>query len=194
MATVLVCLMWLISRAGSRNRQVLPALLVSDVQLPANMPVPNELTNGSSYTVVVSSPTGDKTSDWERRARAAEQEAAQAKAMLQKDVKGKLSGWLKQKFVRKLVSDRAQLLETQQDAAAQAMKVDERLARIENQIQQQTVSYERRIDELTLELAAAREENRELIRARIAQVKLEMETVRARMRAEAGEPSSHSKS
>lgn len=96
-----------------------------------------------------------------------------------------LSGWLKQKLVRKLVTDRAQLMEAQQLAARMANTLDTRLARIEAQIQQQSQAYVRRIEELNKELAAAREENRELIRERIAQVKAEMEAARARVLAEA---------
>ena len=96
-----------------------------------------------------------------------------------------LSGWLKQKLVRKLVSDRAQLAQAQHLATRMATTLDNRLARIEAQIQQQNQAYLSRIDELNRELAAAREENRELIQERIAQVKAEMEAARARVLAEA---------
>ncbi len=170
-----------------------------------------ELTMASSYTLVLPSPAdsgkpgnGDNSPEQrlfgaeiptlqthstvlEDRALAAEREAAEAKLALKQNVAKRLSDWLKTKFVQKLVADRANLLQTQQSAALKAKQVDERLARIEQQIQEQPGNYERRIAELTLELAAAREENRELIRARIAQVKQEMETVRARLRAEANE-------
>ena len=70
-------------------------------------------------------------------------------------------------------------------AARKAPTLDTRLARIEAQIQQQNQAYIQRIEELNRELAAAREENRELIRERIAQVKAEMEAARARVLAEA---------
>jgi len=211
MGTALLFLMWFISRRGQRVSPASAPLLLSQPQVPTGMPalpVRAELTNGSSYTVVVSPPPEaasvqkDESSavlrsgipadptlsgSWQERALAAEREAAHAKSLLKNKVAGSLTHWLKQKFVRKVVSDRAELLATQESAALQAIEVDERLARIENQIRQQTESYERRIEELTLELLAAREENRELIRARIAQVKLEMETVRDRLRAAAGE-------
>jgi hypothetical protein len=96
-----------------------------------------------------------------------------------------LSGWLKHKLVRKLVSDRAQLAQAQHLATQMATTLDNRLARIEAQIQKQNQAYLARIDELNRELAAAREENRELIQERIAQVKAEMEAARARVLAEA---------
>jgi hypothetical protein len=76
-------------------------------------------------------------------------------------------------------------MEAHQIAARMANTLDDRLSRIEAQIQQQNQAYVRRIEELNNELAAAREENRELIRERIAQVKAEMEAARARMLAEA---------
>lgn len=96
-----------------------------------------------------------------------------------------LTNWLKHKFVRKLVSDREQMLQAHELATRMASTLDNRLARIEAQIQQQNDAYLRRIDDLNRELAAAREENRELIRERIAQVKAEMEAARAKVLAEA---------
>jgi hypothetical protein len=90
-----------------------------------------------------------------------------------------LSQWFKQKLVRQLVADRAQLLATQHAATLKMIEVDERLARVERQIQQSQQDYERRIDDLTKELLAAREENRELIRAKIALLKIEMEEAKA---------------
>lgn len=159
--------------------------------------IPENLEHAMTYTVVVDSPAGpastvvnsvlpdESASAWQQRAVTAEAKAAQANYVLRKKLSGKLADWLKQKFIARLVSERKQMLATQQDAALRAINVDERLAKIESQIQLQTRNYQQKIDELTLELQAAREENRELIRARIAQVKLEMEAVRARMMAEA---------
>lgn len=106
-------------------------------------------------------------------------------AEVRRGVIKELSGWLKQKLVRRLMSDRTQLMEAQHLATRMATSLDGRLARIEAQIQQQNQAYSRRIEDLNLELAAAREENRELIRERIAQVKAEMEAARARVIAEA---------
>jgi len=97
-----------------------------------------------------------------------------------------LSHWLKQKFVQRLVSDRAQLLATQQAAALKVLAVDERLTKIERQIQQRNREYEKRIDELQQELLTARAENRELIRAKIALVKAEMEKARLKTGQHAG--------
>lgn len=95
------------------------------------------------------------------------------------------SQWLKEKLMRRLIAERAELLGTQQAATFKALAVEERLARVEHQIQHQNRAYERRIEELTQELLAAKEENRELIRAQIAQVKAEMEVARVRALAQA---------
>ena len=47
-------------------------------------------------------------------------------------------------LVRNLIADRAQLLETQQAAAHKVMAVEERLRRIEGQIQRQNGTYQAR--------------------------------------------------
>ena len=120
-----------------------------------------------------------------QRAEAAEERAARATAALRRGVVSELSHWLKRKLLRKLITDRGELLETQQAATAKALTVEERLARVERQLQQQNQGYQQRIEELTRELLAAKEENRELIRAQIRQVKAEMEAARARLLAQA---------
>jgi hypothetical protein len=120
-----------------------------------------------------------------QRTEAAEERAARATAAMRRGVVSELSRWLKQKLLRKLITDRAELLEAQHAATAKAMSVEERLARVERQIQQQNEGYQQRIEALTHELLAAKDENRELIRAQIRQVKAEMEAARARLLARA---------
>jgi hypothetical protein len=93
-----------------------------------------------------------------------------------------ISQWLKQHMVRRLISDRAQLLETQQAATLKVLAVDERLAKIEHQIDQRNQDYERRIDELLKALITAEAENRELIRAQITFLRGEMEKSRLEAR------------
>jgi hypothetical protein len=118
---------------------------------------------------------------WQRRALAAEHRAAQAQEALRAGAMGHLKHWLKQHLVKGLITDRARLLETQHAAALKAMAVDERLEKIELQLQQQNRAYLERIEKLTSELVAAKEENRELILAQISRVKSEMETARIRL-------------
>lgn len=131
--------------------------------------------------------TQTQSASWERRALQAEQEAQTAHALIRQGLLPELSRWLKQKLVRKLITDRTELLSAQQVAVRQVAAVDERLARIEAQIHLQNRAYVRRIEELTAELQAAKAENRELIKARIAQVKTEMEAAREKLLKEESE-------
>ncbi len=85
-----------------------------------------------------------------------------------------LTLWLKQKFVQRLVTDRKQLMATQQAAALAVLAMDERLSNVERQIKERNQEYEQRIEELLKELAVAQEENRELIRSKIELLKLEI--------------------
>lgn len=124
---------------------------------------------------------------WQQRALQAEAQAARAHEVIRSGVLPQLRQWLKQRVLRKLLSERSDLLQVQAAATQTAMNVDQRLTRIERQIQEQNRAYEKRIEELTCELVAAKEESRELIRARILQVKAEMEAARARVLAEAEE-------
>lgn len=119
-----------------------------------------------------------------QRALAAEQRAERADAVIRNGLIPHLRLWLKQKLVRKLIVDREQLLQAQQAATLKTVEVEERLTRIEQQIQQQISNYQERIETLTRELIVAKEENRELIRAQILQVKAEMAAARARLMAQ----------
>jgi hypothetical protein len=88
---------------------------------------------------------------------------------------------MREKLLRKLLVDRGQLLAAQEEATRKVMAVDARLTKLEVHIQQQTRGYVKRIEELTAELLAAKEENRELIRSKITQVKIEMEAARKKL-------------
>jgi len=113
---------------------------------------------------------------------AAGRETARIPEAVRAGVIANMSQWLKHNVVRRLVSDRAELLATQQAAALKVLAVDERLARIEHQIQQRNQDYERRIDELLKALITAEAENREMIRAQITFLKAEMEKARLKAR------------
>lgn len=102
-----------------------------------------------------------------------------------RSLREQLTLWLKQKLLRRLISDRAELLRSQHQATLKVMAVDERLSRIEAHLHQQNRTYELRIEELNRELLAAKQENRALIHAKIAQVKAEMEAAKARIMAQA---------
>jgi hypothetical protein len=196
-------LVWLVARRRRALPPPTPALLAAGEEGGGVMP--------SSYTVVVATrsatepaPADTRASSTPRpiihietpgttqtqaevlrqRALVAEQRAERATAVIRAGLMPHLRHWLKQKLVRKLVADRAQLLGTQQAATLKALEVEGRLARIEQQIQRQNSAYQERIEALSRELVVAKEENRELIRARIAQIKAEMTAARARMMAQ----------
>jgi hypothetical protein len=91
--------------------------------------------------------------------------------------------WLKERFVHKLLVDRKALLESQQAATLKVLEVDARLSRLESQMKEQHRAYQQRIEELNRQLLAAKDENRELIRAQIRKVKAEMEAAQDRAEA-----------
>jgi hypothetical protein len=130
--------------------------------------------------------TQTQSGRWHARAVDAERAAEEVRALSRSGLLALWSQWLKEKLVRRLIVDRAEMLKTQQAATLKAIAVDERLARIEMQLQNQNRAYERRIEELTRQLEVAKEGNRELIRGQIAQVKAEMDAARARLVAKMG--------
>ena len=181
----------------SRVRSASKTLLEMKVEAGASISMPTDAerivithrsagtagSNASAPTIVHVEATGSSQTQsqaWQRRAEEAERRAQRATAVMRAGLLPHLSRWLKEKLVRKLISDRARLMETQQAAALKMLAVDERLSRIESQLQQRNQDYEQRIDDLMRELAVAKEENRELIQAKITLVKAEMERERTR--------------
>jgi endonuclease/exonuclease/phosphatase family metal-dependent hydrolase len=136
---------------------------------------------GLMPVVHIQGPAQMDTQAWKQRAEQAERRADQATDVVRRGLMGELSRWLRGGAARRLVSDRAQLLEAQRAATLKMQVVDERLTKVEQHIEQRTREYEKRIGELEAELVEAREENRELIREKIAQVRAEMERERARL-------------
>jgi hypothetical protein len=87
-----------------------------------------------------------------------------------------------QSIVRRLFAQRGQLLATQHAATAQTTEIEQRLEKVQSDMQERFTAYEQRIEELEKELAAAEEQNRDLIRVKIAIAKQELEAERARRR------------
>jgi hypothetical protein len=90
-------------------------------------------------------------------------------------VVAEIGRWARQRLAQKLISDRNELLATQEAATVKVLEMDQRLSELERQIQKRRTEYEQRIDALLKELSTARDENRELIEARIALLKEQME-------------------
>ena len=208
MAVVTITVVLFILRARSQRRirsrrqpALLPAKVESSVVTPSCTVViaPQSLTGSALEAPTAASPPGSRLrlkprERWVKPAIApspslpalpAPVPVERERSLEQAGLLAYVSLWLKQKLVRKLIADRAELIRTQQSAALQMKHVDERLAKIERQIQVQNRTYEQRIEELTRELLVAKEENRALIQARIDQVRAEMEAARARALAQA---------
>ncbi|HKI68924.1 MAG TPA: FHA domain-containing protein, partial [Verrucomicrobiae bacterium] len=89
--------------------------------------------------------------------------------------------WLSDKMTRRLVQQRAQLLNAHQSAASEIAELDARLEKVQAPLHDRLRVYEQRITELEKELTLKSEENRELI-------KLKIELVRKRMEADQDGP------
>ena len=104
-------------------------------------------------------------SDWQRRALAAEQRAERATAIVRKGLVGQLARLLTNDLMKKLVSQRTELIAGQHQAVGEIELLAARLEKLEGAPPQGY--YEQRIAELEKELATKNAENRELLRARI---------------------------
>jgi hypothetical protein len=91
-----------------------------------------------------------------------------------------LTRLLGQSVVQRLFAQRGQLVNVQHAAAAQTVELEQRLEKVKTNVQERFRVYEQRITDLEKELAAAEEQNRDLIRAKIAMAKKELEAERAR--------------
>jgi hypothetical protein len=123
-------------------------------------------------------PSGEGDESWRSRALIAEGKAERAHQAIRSGV----MGWMKEKVVRTLFRQRAELLDAQQKAEAEMRELEQRLEQLHAPLQERISAYEQRIEELEKDLAAKGEENRELIGARIsvARQHLSMERERSR--------------
>lgn len=113
---------------------------------------------------------------WQQRAVAAEQKAERAHAAIRAGVLAQL----KEKLLGGLVSQRGQLLEAQRSAAAELAEMQRRLNELHAPLQERLKAYEARIADLEKALAAKGEENLELIKAKIAMMRKQLETERSK--------------
>jgi hypothetical protein len=164
---------------------VIVVLLIGIRRRLTRLQAQNAVVPIGSYNVVVASPASVTTSVLAEvpstvgRSRPAF--TVDKQALTQHGFMTHFAHWLKQAFVQRLINDRQKLLADQEVAARKVSSVDERLARLETRIQQQTSAYEKEIELLNKKLLTAREENLELIRSQIKFLKSEMETTRARV-------------
>lgn len=123
-------------------------------------------------------PAGENDTSWRDRALVAEGKAERAHAAIRSGV----LVWMRDKFVRTLFRQRAELLSAQEKAEAEMRELEQRLEQLHAPLQERISAYEQRIEELEKDLAAKGEENRELIGARISVARQHLTAERERGR------------
>src|SRR5205085_8208578 len=86
-----------------------------------------------------------------------------------------LAHWLKEKLVRGLLTQRSELLSTQENAELELAELESRLAKLHAPMEERLNFYRQRIGELERELAAKGHENRELLQAKIKLTRARLE-------------------
>ncbi len=89
-----------------------------------------------------------------------------------------VAGWLKTRFMQRLLSQRQELIDNQVQTAQRTLVIEEKLARVQTDLQDRISGYETRIQRLENELSAATTENRDLIRDQIHLLKKQLATAR----------------
>jgi hypothetical protein len=117
---------------------------------------------------------------WKQRALHAEQRAERQANLVRNGLLPHLTRWFKSWFVQGLLSQRAQLVDTQECAERDLAQLEQRLAQLHAPLEERLRAYEQRIAELERDLALKGEENRELIKATIAIARKRLERERAR--------------
>ncbi len=135
-------------------------------------------------TIPAALPVYSGTDSWQQRALMAEQQVAHAHAAMRAGALTQLARLFREKLVRGLISQRGELLEAQQSAAAEMAALERRLTELHAPLQERLRAYERRIADLEQALAAKGQENRELIQAKIQLIRHQMEAERTRNRLE----------
>ena len=173
-APLLLLVWW---RIGSRRRYYSPARL-GDFPGGGHLALPDEAEHGfAELTEPAQSlpPNQDPALDsthtqiefLRSRADAAEQRATRAVEVVRQGLVPHLARLMKDVLFRRVVSQRAQLVQMQ------------RLAAIQTQLQSRLSAYERRIAELEEEVSAKDQANRELLAAQMQMMKQVLETAPA---------------
>jgi hypothetical protein len=131
-----------------------------------------------SVPVLAGGGYADGGESWRERAIVAEAHAEQAKYAMRSG----FMGWMREKLVQGLFSQRAELLSSQQKAEAEMHALEQRLEQLQSPLQERIRAYESRIGELEKDLAVKGEENRELIKAKITLAKQQLTVERERGR------------
>jgi membrane-associated HD superfamily phosphohydrolase len=108
----------------------------------------------------------------------------QNQAALASGLAPQLAQILKEAVVQGLATQRSELLQAQRAAATEISELVQRLDELKAPMQERLRSYEERIVELEKDLAERNEENRELLKMKIEMIRNQLETERARNRAD----------
>lgn len=128
-----------------------------------------------SANMAVSVESGD-INPWEQRVIEAEAKAERAQEAIRQGVFDQL----REKVVTGLSSQRSDLLNAQQTAAAEMAELEKRLNELHAPLQERLHTYERRIVDLEKQLAAKDQENIELIKAKIDLMRKQLEAEKAK--------------
>ena len=151
--------------------------LLADLKFPEE-----KVTTVSSLELdTAPSPAQSQIQSLKRRALAAEQRAARATELVRKGLIPHLARLMKDTLFYGVASQRAHLLKMQQAGAAQVAELEQRLVKIQSQLQGRLTAYERRIAELEKEVSNKDQANRELLAARIQMVKQTLEAVKSQV-------------
>ena len=90
-----------------------------------------------------------------------------ANATANEAVRMNLLAWVKTAFVQRLLSQRQQMMVTEDEATKRTLAIEEKLTSLQSTLQGRISAYESRIERLEVELTAATVENRDLIRSQI---------------------------
>ena len=118
-------------------------------------------------------------SGWRARALAAEARAQKATAMLRANLLPHMARWMMGGLVQRLLSQRTELVTSQQRAEREVAELADRLSSVHALLQDRLKAYEKRVAELEAELAAKGEQNQELIKAKIQTTRKKLEGERS---------------
>ena len=118
--------------------------------------------------------------EWRDRALVAEARAENATALARTRLLPSMARSLMSGLVQRLLLHRSDLLNSQQRAEQEVAELEQRLENLHTPLAGRLAAYEQRIAELEKELAAKGEENRELLRARIATARRKLVSERER--------------
>lgn len=144
------------------------SLIIPAKALPSNEPM-LQAPSGSEFPLPyfdVCCDHGNNLS-WRERALHAERRAEHAGELVKQGLLPHVAQWMKDKFLRRLLTQRAELRQTHQASTQHVADLEERLSRVNHQLRHKLTQYEERIHELEKESLDKDQVNRELLKAKI---------------------------